>query len=153
MVRLLDAGAPVPPLREVRLRTEGLDETFAVESAARRGPDLVLKLRGVDDPARAEGLRGREVLVPEEAFPPPEGEDAFYQFQIAGLRVVTRDGREVGEAVDVRGADGANPLLVVEGPRGEVLVPFRRPIVVSVDPAGGVLVIDPPDGLLDLNEI
>jgi ribosomal 30S subunit maturation factor RimM len=41
-------------------------------------------------------------------------------------------------------------MLVVEG-RGEVLVPFASEICRRVDPAGRVIEIDPPEGLVDLN--
>jgi 16S rRNA processing protein RimM len=43
-------------------------------------------------------------------------------------------------------------LLVVERPAAgpDVLVPFVKAIVPEVDVAAGVVVIDPPPGLLDL---
>jgi ribosomal 30S subunit maturation factor RimM len=40
--------------------------------------------------------------------------------------------------------------LVVESARGEVLIPMVEGICVSVDPAAKVIVVDPPEGLLDL---
>jgi ribosomal 30S subunit maturation factor RimM len=50
---------------------------------------------------------------------------------------------------------GESAVLVVENAqnRKEVLVPLSRGICVDVDPAQKRIVIDPPDGLLDLNEI
>ena len=42
--------------------------------------------------------------------------------------------------------------LVVDGPRGEVLIPLVDHICVRVDPAARVIVIDPPEGLLEANE-
>ena len=42
--------------------------------------------------------------------------------------------------------------LVVETTGGEVLVPLAREICTIVDPAAKRIVIDPPDGLLDLNQ-
>jgi len=48
-------------------------------------------------------------------------------------------------------ADG--DLLVVSGPGTEVYVPFRGSICVAVDPGRREIVIDPPEGLLELNEI
>jgi 16S rRNA processing protein RimM len=42
-------------------------------------------------------------------------------------------------------------MLSIETPSGrEALVPFVAPIVVAVDEDGRRIVIDPPDGLLDL---
>jgi len=50
---------------------------------------------------------------------------------------------------------GDSTLLVVEGTSGsrEVLIPLCRQICVEIDLAGRRIVVDPPDGLLDLNEI
>ena len=65
-----------------------------------------------------------------------------------------RSGERVGTVADVLTA-GASTLLSVErGPgRTEVMIPLSRSICVDIDPARKRIVIDPPDGLLDLNEI
>jgi 16S rRNA processing protein RimM len=41
--------------------------------------------------------------------------------------------------------------LVVTAPYGEVLVPLARAICVGIDIAARRIVVDPPEGLLDLN--
>ena len=43
-------------------------------------------------------------------------------------------------------------LLVVNGDRGEVLVPLTRAICVEIDVGAKRIRIDPPEGLLELNE-
>jgi 16S rRNA processing protein RimM len=46
-------------------------------------------------------------------------------------------------------------VLVIDpsGPsREQILIPFVKAIVPDVDVAGGVLVIDPPEGLLNLQD-
>jgi len=48
------------------------------------------------------------------------------------------------------GAGGS--LLAIDGPRGEILIPFAVDICVEVDLAARRIRIDPPDGLLELNE-
>ena len=50
----------------------------------------------------------------------------------------------------VEGAAGGS-RLVVETPKGEVLVPLAVEICPTIDTAGKRIVIDPLDGLLDLN--
>ena len=69
----------------------------------------------------------------------------------------TVDGTVVGTVTDVlhHGQD----ILVVDpaeaggGGRAEqILIPFVKAIVPEVDIAGGVLVIDPPEGLLNLQD-
>jgi 16S rRNA processing protein RimM len=44
--------------------------------------------------------------------------------------------------------------VAAAGPRAEqILIPFVKAIVPEVDIAGGVLVIDPPEGLLNLHDV
>jgi 16S rRNA processing protein RimM len=63
---------------------------------------------------------------------------------------VTQRGEAVGQVVGVEG-DSAGSRLVVQGKTGEVLVPLAADICVSVDVRGRRIVIEPPEGLLELN--
>jgi len=113
---------------------------------------FVLKLEGVETMTQAEALAGAEVLVPEEELQPLKA-DTFYHHQIMGCRVVTVDGREVGRVADIQSAAGNDLLVIRPEGREEILIPFSRDICREVDLEAGLIVIDPPDGLLDLNEI
>ncbi|WP_375539253.1 ribosome maturation factor RimM [Blastococcus sp. TML/M2B] len=58
-------------------------------------------------------------------------------------------GSVIGEVTAVR--HEAQDLLVVRRPEGgEALIPFVAALVPTVDLDGGFLVVDPPEGLLDL---
>jgi 16S rRNA processing protein RimM len=62
---------------------------------------------------------------------------------------VLPDGSPLGEVTGVR--HEGTELLVVRRPQGpELLVPFVTAIVPTVDLSAGRLVVDPPEGLLDL---
>jgi ribosomal 30S subunit maturation factor RimM len=41
--------------------------------------------------------------------------------------------------------------LIVSGGRGDVMIPLAAEICVSVDPAAHRIVVNPPEGLLELN--
>jgi ribosomal 30S subunit maturation factor RimM len=41
--------------------------------------------------------------------------------------------------------------LVVEGSRGEVMIPLAAEICVRIDPQARLIVVNPPEGLLDVN--
>lgn len=131
-------------------RAEGL-EAFDVEDLTLDRNAYILKLRGVDSLAAAEALAGREIYAAGSDFR-RLGEDRFYDFQVIGCRVLTRDGTEIGTVEAILEAGGPVLLVVRRGDR-EVYVPFTEPICVKVDAKAGEVVIDPPDGLLDLNEI
>jgi 16S rRNA processing protein RimM len=103
--------------------------------------------------SRADELSGREVFVPEEALKPLE-KGRLYDFELIGSSVETKEGEFVGVVKDVLSI-GESTLLAVESEPGrrEVLIPLSQDICVEIDTAGKRVVIDPPDGLLDLNEI
>ena len=127
-------------------------EAFEVESLTLDRNAYILKLKGVDTLAAADALAGRDVLCRRIRFSEASSGDSFYDFEVIGSRVVTRDGAEVGEVAAVLAAGGP-VLLVVRRGDGDVYVPFNEAICVKVDPEAGEIVIDPPEGLLDLNEI
>ncbi len=124
---------------------------FEVEGFRADRNSHLIKLKGIDTQAGAEEFRGRDLFVAETAFLPPE-EGHIYAFQVIGSSVVTVDGVRVGEVRAVVPA-GDGELLVVTRRGTEVYIPFRRPICVAVDAARREVVVDPPEGLLDLNEI
>ena len=68
----------------------------------------------------------------------------------------TVEGADVGTVTEVAGAAGVHRLLVrragdPDGATGEIDVPLAESICVEVDPEQRVIVVDPPEGLLDLN--
>lgn len=108
----------------------------------------LVRLAGVEDRDAADRLRGQVVYVAiEDAVPLDEHE--IYEFQAEGLQVVTEDGTVLGDIAEVLAVPGANDVLVVRGPRGEVLIPVIDDVVVDVDVEAGRLVIHVLPGLLD----
>jgi 16S rRNA processing protein RimM len=109
----------------------------------------ILGLAGIETMNDAEGLAGLELRVPLEWLEPlPSG--TYFQHDLIGCRVETTSGALVGTVRAVEGPAGGN-RLVVDGGSGEVLVPLASDICTTVDVAGRRIVIDPPEGLLELN--
>ena len=128
---------------------DGRPESLVVVDVRFQHDRPILTLAGVDTIDAAEQLAGRELLVPvEELTPLPAG--TFYRHDLVGCGVETTDGERVGVVSSVEGSM-ASSRLVVESANGEVLVPLVSDICRVIDPAGKRIVIDPPDGLLDLN--
>jgi 16S rRNA processing protein RimM len=94
---------------------------------------------------------GQECMLPEEDLSCLE-EDNYYLFQIVGSSVVTESGERVGVVKDVLFIKD-NDLLVVETGDKEILIPFTDTICAAVNLGIREIVIKPPEGLLDLNEI
>ena len=121
----------------------------------------VLTLDGVETMSQAEALAGQELRVPEATLPPlPAG--TYYQHDLVGCEVTTTTGTVVGTVVAVRGSVGANRLIVrpagrdgtdggIGGDGDEIEMPLAEPICVRIEPKRKMVIVDPPDGLLELN--
>ena len=138
-------------LRTVFVGREGDFREYRVESLIPRGMHSDLKLEGVDSLTQADRLAGLEIGVPEEVLRErKKGE--FFLFELIGCVVSDGEGKTVGRVRDVLTA-GSGDLLVVDREGKDILIPFHESICVEVDVPGKRIRIDPPDGLLDLNEI
>ena len=103
--------------------------------------------KGVSDRTAAEGLVKAILWIDLDEAEASDEEDAWYDHQLVGLRVV-RDGEQVGTVRLVEHLP-AQDLLIVKTPSGEVMVPFVKAIVPSVDLEAGVVTVTPPAGLFE----
>lgn len=140
----------------VRFRTEapagsGVPGELTLRSARLHNGTWLLAFDEVPDRTGAEGLRGARLLVDAASDEAEADEEAWYADELMGLRAVDRRGAELGTVAGLEHGP-AQDLLVLRLPDGErAWVPFVAVIVPEVDVAGGRVVIDPPEGLLDLN--
>ena len=108
----------------------------------------IIALDGIATMDDAEALAGAELKVPAaELGPLPE--QTYYRHDLVGCEVRTAGGQVVGQVTDVEGPLERS-LLVVATKRGEVMIPMVDGIVMQVDCASRVVVVDPPEGLLEL---
>jgi 16S rRNA processing protein RimM len=128
----------------------GQESRYVIESVRDHGARLLVRLDGVADRNAADALRGTLFLVDSADLPPIEDPDEFYDHQLEGLQVVTTAGTAVGSVAEVLHT-AAGELLSVRTEESEVLVPFVSAIVTSVSLAEQTIVIDPPEGLLELS--
>lgn len=78
--------------------------------------------------------------------------DNYYSFQIIGCSVVTQSGKQIGSVSDLIWVKDNNLLVVSQG-KEEILIPFTHSVCLEVDLKKKIIRIDPPEGLLELNEI
>jgi 16S rRNA processing protein RimM len=113
------------------------DGVFEVVRRAGTDDRPILRLRGVDDRAGAEALRGEDLFVERAAAPPlPAGE--YWAEDLEGCIVVTADGRELGAVARLRPLPSCEALEV-----GDLLVPMVGDAVLSVDIEARRIVVDP----------
>lgn len=131
----------------------GPERSYVIETVREHAGRLLVRLTGVSDRNAADDLRGTLFVVESADLPPIEDPDEFYDHQLEGLAVRTVDGTAVGTVTEVLHTT-AGELLSVKTPEGaEVLVPFVSAIVTAVSLADGTVDIDPPDGLLNIEDL
>ena len=101
----------------------------------------------MDDRNAAETLIKAILLVNADAEVLPEEPDAWYDHQLIGLKVI-RDGVQIGEVIRVDHLP-AQDCLAVKTDADEVLLPFIKAFVPTVDIAKGEVIITPPGGLFE----
>ncbi|GAB3122607.1 ribosome maturation factor RimM [Glaciibacter psychrotolerans] len=103
--------------------------------------------KDVPDRTAAESLAKAILWIEQDAAEASDEEDAWYDHQLVGLAVV-RDGVQVGTIARLDHMP-AQDLLIVKTPAGDVMVPFVKAIVPSVDIASGIVTVTPPTGLFE----
>lgn len=142
--RRFSAGA------ELFLRRAEAIERVTVKSVRFQHDRPVIAIDGVETMNEAEALAGAELRVPVDRLTAlPEG--TYYHHDLVGCRVATTAGEPVGAVTAVEESGGGS-CLVVDGTGGEILIPLVTAICRTIDVAGKQIVIEAPEGLLDLNQ-
>lgn len=110
---------------------------------------VVLKIAGFDSVETAKALVGYEFGIPE-ADRVQLSENEFYDWELAGCVVEIKDGSTVGKVREVLRTGGVELLVVADDQGREHFIPMAESIVIQVDIVGRMILIDPPEGLLDL---
>ncbi|CAN5627388.1 ribosome maturation factor RimM [soil metagenome] len=108
----------------------------------------VIRLEGIESVDDAERLAGLALRIPaSSAGPLPK--DTYYRHDLVGCEVHDTHGAIIGR---VRAVEGTldRSYLVVPREGGEAMIPLVDGICVRVDIAARRVVVDPPEGLLDL---
>jgi 16S rRNA processing protein RimM len=128
---------------------DGASGTVTIAAVRPHTGRLLVTFEGVAGRDSAEAMRGLLLLVDAAELTPTDDPDEFHDHELEGLEVVDVHGNRVGVVAEVLHTAASELLAVRRDGGGEVLVPFVTQIVPTVDVAGGRVVVDPPEGLLD----
>jgi 16S rRNA processing protein RimM len=109
----------------------------------------VLKFAGYDSIESAKALVGYQFGLPE-AERVQLSQDEFYDWELEGCAVENKLGSVVGKVREVMRTGGVELLVVENEARREMLIPMAQSIIVKIDKSRKKILIDPPEGLLDL---
>ena len=131
------------------LYQEGSDEPLTVDWSQTDGPGILIRFRERPDRAAVEHLRDTylEALVAAEARPA----GSWYWHEVTGAHVSTATGEDLGTVTDIF-RTGGSEVFVVEGARGEILIPAVGALMVEFAPTEGRIVVDGEALALDETE-
>src|SRR5215510_5652548 len=129
-------------------RADGRLLVLELESSRTHKGRIALKFAGCDSVNDAEKLRDARVMVSRDQLVGLP-EDTYYDFDLIGCEVVAIEGQRLGRVEEVRNY-GAAPLLVVQDGARELLIPLVLSICVEISIDRKRIVVNPPEGLLDL---
>ncbi|MGQ9484835.1 MAG: ribosome maturation factor RimM [Desulfosoma sp.] len=132
----------------VQPSTSGVPRPLRLVEKRPLGAEWLVRFERMEGVDAAERLVGLEVGVPEDELAPlNDGE--YYHHQLVGLRVLRKDGVALGRVVGIM-ETRAHDLYVVETDAGrEVLLPAVTEIIREIDVSRGIMVVDPPEGLIE----
>jgi 16S rRNA processing protein RimM len=137
------------PGAELFTMRDGVVQTLTLTAVRFQNGRPVIGIDGVDTMNAAEQMAGLELRIPADQLAPlPPG--TFYHHDLVGCRVETHSGAAIGVVEGVEGSLGGS-RLVVAAASGEILIPLTVGICTTIDVDAKRIVIDPPEGLLDLN--
>ena len=125
-------------------------QPMTIDSSEWHRGKLVIKLNAIDNIDEAQKLRGQFVEIHTSQLY-PLAEEQYYRHQIIGLEVQTIQGEILGTIKEVL-PGSSNDNYIVADPRGDILIPAIENVVKSIDINKGLMIIEPIDGLLNLNQ-
>jgi 16S rRNA processing protein RimM len=131
----------------------GVPRTLTIRSTRVHQGVWLLGFEEIPDRTGAESLRATRLVVDAADLARADDDDSegWYEEELRGLAVVTRDGTRLGEVSALEVGSAQDLLVVALDTGGDAYLPFVAAIVPDVDVEGGRVVVDPPEGLLELN--
>jgi len=113
---------------------------------------FIVKFQGINARNHAEKLKKFKILVKTDKLPKLKKEE-FHLLELINMEVKIIENEElktIGKVINLE--NEKNNLLVIElfENQKEVFIPFVQEIVPSVDLKNNFLIINPPNGLLEL---
>ncbi|MDI6796892.1 MAG: ribosome maturation factor RimM [Desulfatibacillaceae bacterium] len=100
---------------------------------------------GISGRDAAAALRGLVAHVPREHLP-ETAPDEHYWVDLVGMKVVSMEGEHLGKVVSII-ETGANDVFVVQGQKGEILIPALDWVIKEINSQTDTMVVDLPQGL------
>lgn len=122
---------------------------FFIEHSQFHKSDLLrVQFEDVETEADADALIKTEVYLPLDLLPKLDG-NKFYFHEVIGYTMEDKNYGTVGKIVAVNDST-AQALFEVENNGKDILIPMNDEFIVKVDRSNKTIIVDTPEGLIDL---
>ncbi len=124
---------------------KGQLRSYEIIKATPKPPKIILRLKGIEKIEEVIPLIGKEILVKREDLPPLDSGE-YYWADLVGMKVETDKGKIIGKIKSIF-STGANDVIIVEGKKGEILLPVIEDVIKNVDLEKNVIKVSRMEGL------
>ena len=122
-------------------------KNLTIRSARWHNQILLLAFDGVIDRNQIEKLRDQMISAEVDITSLSPGE--YHYQQLLGCQVFLQNDELIGEVDEIVKLPGQDLLSVAKNGK-KVLIPMVKKIIISIDVSAKKIVVDPPEGLLDV---
>lgn len=121
---------------------------YFIEAISLRGAKAFLKFEDINTPEQAQRISKCSIYVPKSSRA-KSGRNEFHDDEVIGFQVITNEDEVLGSIQEVMAA-GPNKLLVLEHKGKEVMIPINAPFIKSVNKSKKRIIVELPEGFLDI---
>ncbi|MBQ7456870.1 MAG: 16S rRNA processing protein RimM [Desulfovibrio sp.] len=142
--------SPFSPSMDVFVQQgDGEPIPIVIDHVRTKNGRLLLHIQGIADRNAAEGLRGKKVFTKRSSLPPLDSDEA-YIVDLLGAEVVLKNGSCVGTFSHILSGTGGTVWSITSPDGTEILFPAEPAFIHAFDREHTRIIIDPPEGLLEL---
>jgi len=140
----------IHPMESVFLEIEGRPVPFFINESDYSGADILkLSFDGYDTIEKISEFVGCRIFLTEE---PEEVSSKIADNQLLiGYNIIREDKELIGQVTDIISNNGQWLLSVTSSERKNILIPFHEDFLISIDKRKKVVIMDIPEGLLEIN--
>jgi len=139
----------LPEMESVFLEIEGRQVPFIISDLEYPGADILkLKFEGYESVEKTGEFVGSRVFLTTSV--PVQGKNASSQ-DLTGFNVIDQNNEMLGEIAEVIPNTGQYLLRVAPEGKKEILIPLHEDLILSINKRKKVIVMNLPEGLVDIN--
>ena len=137
-------------MESVFLEIEGRPVPFFISDLEYSGADILkLRFEGYDSVGKISEFTGCRIFLTDEIN--DDSDKKADNQLLTGYQVFTQEKKLLGHISDIISNNGQWLLNVAASNKKNLLIPFHEDLIISIDKKKKVVIMDIPEGLLEIN--